>query len=109
MPAAALVMILSWREIGRARRIALVIDDLETVLLDFLAGAVGGALSELGVGGLPFSTMGSPRAYARVILTARTRASLELDEGCPTFRRRFLHLSLGGRTRARGWDAAMSR
>jgi AcrR family transcriptional regulator len=39
------------REIGCARRIALVIDDLEAVLLDFLAGAVGGALGELGVGG----------------------------------------------------------
>ena len=39
------------REIGCARRIALVVDDLEAVLLDFLAGAVRGALGELGVGG----------------------------------------------------------
>ena len=39
------------REIGRARRIALVVDDLESVLPDFLAGAVSGALGELGVGG----------------------------------------------------------
>ena len=32
----------------------------------------------------------SPRAYARVILTARTRARLELNEGGPILRRRFL-------------------
>jgi hypothetical protein len=51
------------------------------------------------------------RARTRVARTMPIRTGargLELDEGCPTFRRRFLQ-SLGDRTRARGWDAAMSR
>ena len=38
-------------EVGRARRVALVVDDLEAVLLDLLAGALRRALGELGVGG----------------------------------------------------------
>src|SRR5262249_37530598 len=38
-----------WREIGRARRIALVIDQIEAVLLDLAASTLGCALGELGV------------------------------------------------------------
>ena len=59
------------------------------------------------------STLARGRARTRVrvarTMPIRTGArGLELDEGCPSFRRRFLQ-SLGDRTRARGWDAAMSR
>jgi hypothetical protein len=48
------------------------------------------------------------KRVARTMPIRTGARGLELDEGCPTFRRRFLQ-SLGDRTRARGWEAAMSR